>query len=348
MKTNTSKFLLLLVLVGCGVNEPTKVKPKSEDVNRVYGTGEAVDPAKAQINLVQDAAISAPTAKSMNLSVPSFTAAFEVADHMQVMRCAKNFVFRTPDGRDAEDVTVKNVKDAENMRYAWMNALSHSSDCNLIGNRISRQDFFDLSAKSGDFFYILNPCIDTNRSIYPDVNHPQQCSYKLKFTKALNFVSTLSADVLATAQKLNEAEGKFSAMFTQMQSLAGYIQIKQKSCVQEALVDQARRTAFDAVTQLVSMAVPAVSNIVISGPIADILGVQNIFDVAKKFVLGTIGQPQINSSGTVACPVADTLQSQFQGLVGSVDGALKSVVDIRNQLSKLNGIADTIDLSMKP
>lgn len=312
-----------VLLISCGT-EPTKpINLQTSDDSQVASTVSLLDPQNAKVINVSTPSAS-PASAGSSLNVPRFTVDLSGADYVQVLRCSSSYELTVPTGERARDISTDR---SDELKYAFVNAIADTSHCRLIASEYAAANIFDLPAKSGKFYYVLNPCVAKENAIS---NVTSFCSYRLAFSDVIDFQTSITDDFALAAEGLAGAQARFSATFTQLQVLARDIKSETESCENIAHVDAARKAALTGLVGLAAFGVQAATGLVIAGPAADILGVKSAIGIANKFL-----QTDTSAQPVVACPAADASRQHFAEVATSVNTALESVIKARSVLSSL-------------
>lgn len=301
-----------------------------------------VDPATVRIDIVSQPTVRAASEGS-TLKVPKVGITLNQADFVQVLRCRTGYTLRTPMGEVAKDLSPTDPSRTEKSRYAWANAFGSPLDCSLVGSQLAAEVITDLAAKTGDFYYVFNPCVIPERSKDSSLKGDKLCSYQLVFSQSLVYENNLSAEFLAKAEQLATAESKFAAHFSRLRFLASEMKMEQEACEARAAVDAARRRFTQGLVNLVGMGIQAATGAVISGPIAQILGVQSVLEAANKFLYGS----RTTEYDVPDCPVVKEFENQFASTYAGTNEAINKVISIRNDLAKLHALYAKLDAKIE-
>ncbi|MEY2989009.1 MAG: hypothetical protein RJB13_2530, partial [Pseudomonadota bacterium] len=281
-----------------------------------------LDPSKAAVTVAVD---TKPMPGYPNGSIPSLSLTFSGSDFTEVFRCGANFELKYGNGiQKLKDVPKSDPSYLERAKDAFGRMRSNASDCVKLGVGNSLNLVHDYGAQTGDFYYIVNPCVTEEKSI----TNRQECSYQLAITEPIQYTNTRAqaeVDILNTFLK---AEGELYAHFKEMEALNVAIVSIQTSCV----LDEAERQLVEKRSKAILGLITSVATTVING-LAPGVG------TALGAVVGALGelksagaQPNVGS----ACPEAVTKEKRYQELQGRVTEIATSVIEARKELHSLD------------
>lgn len=333
MKTKniTALCLVTLISAACSTETPrprvgAAPSPTPHGADGEFGAPiNPVDPSTAQVSVVAQPSL-APASVESQLRVPQFNVTYQNADFVEVLRCRAAYVFRVPTGEDARTLGPDRASD---LRFAWADAFGTPNECQLVGAKMARDAIQDLAAKSGHYYYALNPCIAKSRSVDQNLSGSNLCSYKLVFTQPIKYENNLTNTFIETARKLALEEGQFAAIFGDLKYLASAIRYEQENCELRQNVATANRAVFTGLVSLLSMSVQVATGAVFAGPVSQILGVNNVVGLAGKFILGN------GSGSTITCDRVTELSETYRQRTEQIEGQIQNVVKIRTELANL-------------
>lgn len=295
-----------------------------------------IAPEQASASITTAPVVAAASEES-RLKVPVLAFARQNADFVMIARCPKSFVMRTPAGDDIKTLAPTLPTRLSQLRWAWQNAAFDAAGCRLVGSYVARDKFEDLAAKSGSFYYVINPCVMKERSTNPTEN----CSYNLSISEPVsNYTNTLSAEFLAEAENLANAEATFAGIYSQLYFIAQSIQVNQDACERQWAFEQSRANFFQGLKSLVAIGIGAAVGGIMSGGAATIQGAKTGLGIASALF------PERNATPP-KCPVVDDLITKATAVTGRAEGAQKAVLDVRAKLSELNSAYAKLDSSIQ-
>lgn len=159
-------FIIYLALVSCR-QEASKINSKANSTSAAVpvATIVPIDPSTAKLTSVsdptlgnanQDSTLQVPTITLSGVGKPSST-----VDYVMVARCNKTLKLTTVFGVDIDKVPQSDPMRLSQLEYVWINSIfGNKQECKLVGTKIAREQIQDLAAKSGNFYYVLNPCLN--------------------------------------------------------------------------------------------------------------------------------------------------------------------------------------------
>lgn len=252
----------MLSLAACGGTPPLPAAETSS--GDALPLVRSLDPSKARVHFLQRPQVAPATLESA-LSVPGFSLGFERADYIQLMRCRSDYRLTTTTGIDLRSETLVTAFDAKELKWVWFNALAETGSCVLVGTRISREKYQDLAAKSGEFYYVANPCVDSP-------GKEAACSYVMEVSGSVSYQNNLSARFLSLASELSGLEAGMGAKFDRLKALAVEVQSKQDKCEGDYAKTEAGKDFLRGLGSLALIGTGAAIGGFISGGSAAIMG----------------------------------------------------------------------------
>lgn len=324
MKTGSSWIMAAaLTLASCGqLSEPGRATRESQAANPTQNSVPTKDPIRiAHLSEVTDPILEAATADSTH-QVPKLQIAFRAgqdADYMQILRCEPTVRLKTALGQDAREIPMDDPMRIERLEFVWRNALGDTTACRIATLMTARNDFQDISAPSGQFLYIVNPCIFSD-------NGPAQCSFDLWITAPLTFINTMSQQAADLSQQLANAEARLSATYLRLQAAAKATQKHQAACEQKAAVNQSIRDFWKGVASFAAAGVGAYVGPAVFGPMSAWEGARKGLDIATQ-IFGK------NAPAMPNCPEAESLREKQKSDLSSLNASLNQVLQLRRDLS---------------
>ena len=302
----------------------TNLNPANNDItgSQLSAQMKPMDPSESTAAITTQPALG-PASEGGDLKVPVIGLELNKSDYVMMLRCPKSFVPNTPQGVDSRTIA-ESGRNLGEFKFVWVEAFQYNSGCRQVGNFIARTRFEDLAAKSGEFYYILNPCLSKERSTLPN----ETCSYNLVFSNSIQYTNNLSAVFLSEAEKLSAAEASLAGLFSQLFFYAQSIKINQEACEDQWAFSQSRSAFFSGLVGLISMGVGAAVGGVMSGGAAAFNGAKTGLGIARA--LFPKRQTQLQ------CPVAKDMASKAEEVTTRIEGAQKAVLDIRQKLGTLD------------
>ena len=223
-KSNISLLSFLLIfLTHC-------IKIKSilnNDINKEDGEIEAyLLPQDAKVTLKPITLEDSPIVK--NLKLPKVTLHFNHSNFVQVIRCQKDTKLHTLTGDKPSSDLPRSI-----LESVWIDAKKR---CVIVATNFASTVFYDLTVQQGSYYYVINPCLSDELSIYG--KYGNNCSYNLQFTQAISVPQegTIKQQEIQIAQKLSEKESILNAHLNNAKQLARKIELHLRAC--ETLLNQ--------------------------------------------------------------------------------------------------------------
>ena len=223
------------------------------------------------------------------------------------------------------DIPLDSPSRLEQLKWIWIDGVfSRTNDCKIVGTHIAREKFQDFSAKTGSFFYVINPCIIKERS-----SKNEQCSFNLVFTQSVSYENSMTKEFLRVAEDLSQAEGILAGLYSQLYYYSQIIHKNQDECEEKYAFDQSRMNFWKGLTSLTFGSVGAVVGGLVSGGTAALQGFQTGLGVAVGFFGKQAPLPLV-------CPLVDESIKKATATSGLMEGAFKNVLELRQKLATLN------------
>jgi hypothetical protein len=300
-------------------------KVKNEPV--VEETKKILDPTKARVSV--SAISKSKASEGSSYMAPSFTLGLVDADYVEILRCDSSFKPKVTTGKLVKDVIASNDPTrSELLEFAFNNMKGQISYCRAV-SLSAAQNFVDISAPQGSFYYVVNPCVNAERSS----NKQRSCSSELVLTDEYTNTTTLSQEALKVAGELAAYEGQLYAGFTKMQSYAQIIKDEQETCEVNWIHKELAKSFWRGITKIGAAIAGAAANTFLAGS-----GV--VVSKIINYVGGTmIGPPE----STPNCPQMPAHIDNFQKAAGRIEELTKGVVEKRNKMSVYNSQFEKID-----
>ena len=175
------------------------------------------------------------------LKFPFIKVEFDKANFVKVLRCRSDksgFFVDTHQKQTFEQfaASVPYASPMGSLRYQTYWNQAHRFDvsgCVSMGTHVVRERIFDLAAPTGQWYYLLNPCVAQSFSS----TGKEECSARLVKTKVMDFTSDVNAAVLSQAQKITNLEHRTLALSERMYVLTTQIAGETEYCETQAAID---------------------------------------------------------------------------------------------------------------
>lgn len=255
------------------------------------------------------------------VDVPMLDIRKQNADFVQILRCAASYELKTATGESIEQVKMRfNAKDA--LKSAWDKAWNDRNSCKIVGEYIIAGKYPDLAANTGDFYYVINPCITKDHS----VTRRNECSYQLVTTDTVQYEAKIEKELRDKARELSVAEADLNGLIGEIMFIIEKFKVNLKAC-EDLIAHERKMLAFKkGLLQLgFFIAGAAIGSII--GPNAAIMVGQMASGIGSQLVATTIlGWPHT---------IANTcLDPNFAGTAEGKSG-IQSVTPLYNRLIEL-------------
>jgi hypothetical protein len=318
-------------VVGCSpAADYPKPAPKTSAADGT--TSQApVDPGTVSAQVSAPALMAASDGSS--LQVPGFTVSRNLADYVEVLRCAKSFIPFAPGVGDARNLSKSSPTWRDNMRYAFAEAKAAYSECKIIGDHIVADSVRDLSSPSGQYYYIINPCVDQERTTKANV----YCSYDLVFTPTIIYENKLSGEFIDAAGELARLEGMLSATMSRLYRHAEAMHQFRNTCDVEFFAATTNDRAMKAVAGIVTTGLAVGAGAVMGAGSAA---------VARQF-LGVMQQVFLSAPPPgYQCAQFDQERAAGESDYGLLESQLTAVMEASKKLSEINAQYRKLDDSL--
>ena len=100
--------------------------------------------------------------------------------------------------------------------------------CKVAAVRAGDNEFQDISAPNGSFFYVINPCVSEANS----TSGVDECSHRLVMTpNVLEYSGSLSQHFIAKTEELLRAEAAYNALMNKLNGLTRRITLAKEQCL---------------------------------------------------------------------------------------------------------------------
>ena len=330
------KFLLFSAILinqtlasGCGAgsrsasqkeirtNETSNPGKSSDALAEVTQTEET--PTKINLNLVRSEGTSFDTLAIVD---------YQNADFAQVIRCSSHFTLRSASGiparnSDGQMISLSQIES----RAIWESALSDTSHCRLLGEKLVRVSFSDPFAATGSYFYIFNPC----RSAGSSESYPtgMACSFQLSSTDDISLRNTVTEEKLRLLQLMLNKEGALAAVTLRFRNDLTIALEAQKRCEGNAAVDAVKEARTKALATLLGTGIAAAIGGVVAGPGGAVaIAQQTLQWIAQYYGPGTQANPS-------KCVVLRNAENEAQNSASELEKLRNEISQIQEDLAHL-------------
>jgi hypothetical protein len=351
MKTNRhhnwrlSGVALCLTVTACGPASEQSVSTNDRDDSDISARDldaaakyvAPVDPATATLSLSAEPFLAA-TSDGATLRVPTLNiTGFEErrADYAQIARCSSGTILRAATGEKLEDIPATSSTRLQKLKWTWLNSVwGDPLNCKLVGGinaHNARTRFQDLSAKTGTFFYVINPCVLPERS-----TQKETCSYNLIVTKEFSYENSLTEEFMNQAEALAIAEARMAGLYSQLYFNTQLLRLRKDECENNYAINEASKNFWKGLLSFSLGGIGAAVGGFMSGGTAALQGFKTGLGIAVGFFKRMPAEPNV-------CPVADKIIQNSQAVSAELPGALHRVLELRVKLSEINTAYGRID-----
>lgn len=331
--TQSPKALVILALTACGMepsstdgidsSSPAEQKQKdsvstdtpkpsnSSDVSgHAIGMQQEREPsAKIQLNSVRSSGTSYDSLAMLD---------YQNTDFVQAIRCSASFKLKSPTGLDARNSEgLLTTSNSMELKAIWQTALSETSQCRMLSEKIIRVSFSDPFAQSGNYFYLFNPCRSSSKNSSTPV-----CYFNLVATKNISIVNNTNEARFRLNQILFEKEGQLAALTLNFRDQLLFAIEAQKRCEGNTAVDAVKEARTKALSTVLSSGIAGAIGGLIGGPAAAVALAQQTFQWIAQYY----------GSGTQANPSRCTLLKDAEA---SAQSSGEKIETLRNEISQL-------------
>jgi hypothetical protein len=287
-----------------------------------------MDPRKANATATVETREQTGIAKG---AYPSLTMTLNGADYAEVWRCGASFKLVYGNGlKELSSVSKSDPEYTSIAKEAFERMRTQASDCEAISINASSPQINDYGARSGRFYYVINPCVSASNSS----TGSRGCSYALQITSPLEYTNTRTKAEVEILSGMYQAEGAMYALFNEMKDTIEAMNAIATTCV----LDEADRIAA---AQRNAGWMKLITNV--AGTVVNAL-VPGVGTLLSTAVTGIIGlQQQRATAANFDCPGAKDKQVRYDELSAQVSTIAKEVLEKRQKLAQLDAQYASVD-----
>ncbi|NBW81362.1 hypothetical protein EBR21_06375 [bacterium] len=313
----TLKLLCFVWISGCGSESAVKINLDNHSSRSADSNLEMEDAKPAQLELgnLKTAVTSLDAIADIN---------FKNSDYAIVLRCNANFQLRGPTGKVMRNASGAIAKGHSlEMQATWESALSSTTSCRLLGEKVLRATFTDSIAEDGRYFYIFNPCRESSAHGKP------LCSYMLSSTEDVDLRNTLNEKSASIVRQLASKEAQLATVVLRFRQQMAISLNTQKSCERNEAVDAVKEARWKALSSVLATGIAAAIGGAIAGPQAAVNAAQKTLKwIVENFPPGTTH----NSSN--CAPMVDA-ETKAKEMAGEIDVISKEIGRLQKELTYL-------------
>ena len=147
------------------------------------------------------------------------------ADFVKILRCSSNYEFIDVTGTAITKIVEERAR-YEGSKDAWALAIADYRSCKVIGEQIWSPSYLDLSAKTGSFYYVVNPCITKKQSS----TKKEECSFNLERTENIKFTNALDEKLRKNFVTISEVTNEIDRLAAELSKLAKLLEGRIEAC----------------------------------------------------------------------------------------------------------------------
>ncbi len=276
--------------------------------------------ADARARFAKDITI-APSVMIKGIDVPRISIKKDGADYVQILRCAAGYRFLTAMGQTLGEIT-PGYSARDDFRSAWDLALSRSTDCKMVAEYVLSNEYPDLAADSGDYYYVLNPCLDKTHT----PSKRSECSYHLAVSSVFSYESQILKAYSEKTKALMKAQGELDALFGEFYFIVETFKSHLKACEDLLAQDRKMLSFKKGLLQLGLYAGLSAAGLIIGPNAAIMMGMMGSM-IGTQILAGVMGWPPMIAN---VC-----LDPNFKGQAQAQDGSVYSVTPVYNRMIAL-------------
>lgn len=335
MKNLTFKNAVLILTFSVGILSSCAEDKKINSLSLDAGI-KRINPDNGDAFFADIQPTVAPANELSSLEVPAFSINYKNSDMVQILRCKSDFVLRTTTGQDARELIANKDQtvNQEQLRWAWQEAVGQNNKCKLLGSNTSRTLYQDLAAKSGSFFYVLNPCVSEQLS----TTGKEGCSYKISISDPITYTNTLKPKFIEKAQELALSEGILKNSYHKLKVAAQNVRTKTQACENTIAIELAHKSFLNGLKKLLSMAVGATVGFITQGPIGAIKGAEVGITLASKIFIQEPPKKVLEK-----CPEIQDVMDDAANQTKIAEKYTQYIIDLRTEMNSLEASYGNLD-----
>ncbi|MEN9528718.1 MAG: hypothetical protein RI932_591 [Pseudomonadota bacterium] len=325
VRTGWAALATSALLVAC-VDAPSA--PPRPPNNLSPSSTVKLDPRKASATAAVETREQSGIAKG---AYPSLTMTLNGADYAEVWRCAASF--KLVYGNGLQELSKLSKTDPEYSRIAkesFERMRTEGSSCEAIATNASTPQVNDYGARSGKFYYIINPCVSASNSSTGNGG----CSYSLQVTSPLEYTNTRTKAEVDILNGMYQAEGSMYALFNEMKDTIESMNAIATTCV----LDEADRIAAAQRNAGWMKLISSVAGTVVN---ALVPGVGTLLSTAVNGIISL--KQQQATAANFDCPGAKDKQVRYDELSAQVATIAQQVLEKRQKLAQLDAQYASVD-----
>lgn len=183
-----------------------------------------LDPRVVRASLAKLVAL-APSGIHPSFQVPEVRVQKKDADYVKIMRCRDTYILRNSVGYSMDQIR-DSFNKYDDLKDMWALALNDRHECRLVNERMSGEKYLDIAAKTGSFYYVINPCLSAKRSI----TGREECSFNLQMSSPLSYTNQFLDKIQSLSIDLAKAEAALNTELDEMSTLARLLELRLRAC----------------------------------------------------------------------------------------------------------------------
>lgn len=285
------------------------------------GSGAKYNPLKASASASMGEREFAGIAKG---AVPTLTLSLSGADYAEIWRCNANYKLVYGNGQTELASLSKSDPDYQSTaKEAFERMRTEGSYCTSIAPESRLAQVNDYGARSGQFYYIINPCVSKESSSTGRAG----CSYALQVTEVMEYANTRTREEIKILNDMYIAEGEIYSLFHEMKQTIESANAISTTCV----LDEAERLAAEQHRMGFMKIFSSVGSVLLN---ALVPGVGAVLSTGLNTLMSLKQQQSMVFNSD--CPAAAAKIAYYQELSGKVQDAAAGVLEKRQKLHQLD------------
>ncbi|MBI2603286.1 MAG: hypothetical protein HYW48_09540 [Deltaproteobacteria bacterium] len=185
-----------------------------------------MDPSTARATIAKEITYSpSDVFNNPNYTFPEVAITKTSAGFIQLLRCNNSYKFTTLTGQSLDQIKGK-PSELQDMKDAWLQAINDYRNCKIVADYVSEPVYQDLAAPSGDYYYIINPCLNALKS----KTNKEACSYRLEMSDPFGFENLFEKDLRDKAVEISRIQAALMAKIEEVRNLADLLELRIRYC----------------------------------------------------------------------------------------------------------------------
>ena len=252
--------------------------------------------------------------------------------YYEVQRCEAGTDIEDDDDNDplTDSFGENTIAAINNHLYAWGKATVTAGTCVTIGGLHKEKTFIDLTADTGDYFYLIRPCLSVAQSQY---ENRRTCHYLFRKTNAVQFEDTLAINKYKQKMRMGQLRTSLQHVFSRIGRL-----VRHKADILEICdFNETNKAAFKAkiagIAKVAITASVAVTAALVSGGTAAFVAGSAAIQLGDKLFAGM-------SDYKPSCTTPEQ-DKQLEELYVEADLLVTAIATVRSELEGIEFSRET-------